>query len=171
MIPCDSPCFQTEGTAKWQAAQYPRLMETLADRLKGLMRRRGLSPADLVKAGIDSGALSKWMGGKQEPGADSLRKLSSVLGISAHWLLTGEEPIELPGRAGADAEWIRREAIAQDLRRRLYAAIDAVLAMESPEERRRIAERAIADVEAADQGKPARAQRPKRGRRAAGGSR
>ncbi len=42
------------------------------------------------RAGVNGPQLSRWLSGSREPGAANLRKLINALGISGHWLLTGE---------------------------------------------------------------------------------
>ena len=132
--------------------------------------RSGLSQQQLAKRlGTSQSTVNGWISGRNVPAGDFLLRLPELLGISGHWLLTGEEPIEPPLATGRDAEWIRYEAIAQDLRRRVLAAVEAALATESPRVMR-VAERAVADVEYAERAKAAQGQRQKRARRAGGGS-
>ena len=63
--------------------------ESLAGRLaRALGKERHKSFARRV--GVNEPQLSRWLSGSREPGAAHLRKLVSALGISGHWLLTGE---------------------------------------------------------------------------------
>jgi PAS domain S-box-containing protein len=63
--------------------------ESLAKRLA---RALGKEPRKVFakRAGVTGPQLSRWLSGAREPGAAPLRKLVSALGISGHWLLTGE---------------------------------------------------------------------------------
>ena len=63
--------------------------ESLAGRLaRALGKER--HKAFARRAGVNEPQLSRWLSGSREPGAANLRKLVSALGISGHWLLTGE---------------------------------------------------------------------------------
>ena len=59
---------------------------------KRLDRALGKEPrkAFAKRAGVSEPELSRWLSGAREPVAAHLRKLVSALGISGHWLLTGE---------------------------------------------------------------------------------
>ena len=63
--------------------------ESLAKRLD---RALGKEPrkAFAKRAGVTGPELSRWLSGSREPGAAHLRKLVRALGISGHWLLTGD---------------------------------------------------------------------------------
>ena len=63
--------------------------ESLAGRLaRALGKER--HKAFEKRASVNEPQLSRWLSGSREPGAANLRKLVSALGISGHWLLTGE---------------------------------------------------------------------------------
>ena len=63
--------------------------ESLAERLaRALGKER--HKAFARRAGLNGPQLSRWLSGSREPGAANLRKLVIALGISGHWLLTGE---------------------------------------------------------------------------------
>ena len=71
--------------------QFPVMQsdESLAGRLaRALGKER--HKAFARRAGVNQPQLSRWLSGSREPGAANLRKLVSALGISGHWLLTGE---------------------------------------------------------------------------------
>ncbi len=62
---------------------------SLAKRLDRALGKE-LRKAFAKRAGVTESQLSRWLSGSREPGAAHLRKLVSALGISGHWLLTGE---------------------------------------------------------------------------------
>lgn len=80
--------------------------------------------ADLAKAlGVPHATALKWRTGSV-PGGDLLAKLPEVLGVSGHWLLTGEGPIEPPG---VPVEWeALRRAVAAEEREAVLAAFGEV---------------------------------------------
>ena len=62
------------------------------------LRLRGLNKLEAGKlAGISSGSMSNITSGKVNLSANYAHKLSSALGVSASWLLTGEGPMEVEG--------------------------------------------------------------------------
>lgn len=63
-------------------------------------------------AGVDEGQLSRWKGGAT-PKIDSVRKLVLELGISGHWLLTGEGDM-LPKPLPAEVQGFRDMAAIVD---------------------------------------------------------
>jgi len=49
------------------------------------------------KLATSQGTVGPWFTGEGAPSAELLTRLPSVLGVSAHWLLTGHPPVEPPG--------------------------------------------------------------------------
>ena len=71
---------------------------TSGSRLKTFMESRRLRPTDLCKlSGISSGVLSQVLHETQNLSPNYAERLSSALGVSAGWLLTGEGPMEVEG--------------------------------------------------------------------------
>ena len=63
--------------------------ESLAGRLaRALGKER--HKAFAKRAGVNGPQLSRWLSGSREPSVANLRKMVRALGISGHWLLTGE---------------------------------------------------------------------------------
>ncbi len=67
---------------------------TFAERLDRALSEDGRTATAISEeAGVPRDQLSRWRGGKHTPGLESVISLVTVLGISGHWLLTGEEPM------------------------------------------------------------------------------
>lgn len=101
-------------------------MATLGRRIGQALDWKGWIPANLVEAGVgNSGMVSKWLNDKAQPSADQLAGLCRALGISGHWLLLDEGPMQAPGeevlgpfrqaRLAADVEVSARVREALDL--------------------------------------------------------
>ena len=109
-------------------------MSTLADRLWTALEAKTWSPADLDREiGAGSGPISKWLNGKQEPGAESLAKLCHALEISGHWLLLDEGGMAAPGAAQIGPIEQARLEVRVEFRRRVLEAVEAALPTEPPE--------------------------------------
>lgn len=68
------------------------------ERVNTALRLRGLNKLEAGKlAGISSGSMSNITSGKVNLSVNYACKLSSALGVSASWLLTGEGPMEVEG--------------------------------------------------------------------------
>lgn len=76
----------------------------LRDRIKLSIDGLGMSLREAAaNSGISYSTLQNWTGGHREPGPDGLFALSSRLGISADWLLTGEGPMYRHDRPADEA--------------------------------------------------------------------
>lgn len=65
----------------------------LAERIKQLRRRRGISQEDLANAlNVSRQAVSKWESGQTQPELEKLLTLSEFFQVSADYLLKGSEP-------------------------------------------------------------------------------
>lgn len=72
------------------------LPETLGDRILRLRRSMGWDQAGLAeRTGIKPSQISKYERGQYEPKLATLSRLAAVLGTSADYLITGEEPAAL----------------------------------------------------------------------------
>lgn len=74
-------------------------LESLAGRIHLAVERqvgRGVNREALAELlGYKSkSTLSKWASGSQVPAAENLMRLPATLGVSGHWLLTGEGPMK-----------------------------------------------------------------------------
>ena len=68
------------------------------ERLNTFLQSKGLSKTEAEKlAGLSSGSVSNITTGKIGLSVNYARKLSSALGVSASWLLTGEGEMEVDG--------------------------------------------------------------------------
>lgn len=74
----------------------------ISDRIRRAIEMRGLSLKEAAaRCGIPYSTLQNWVGDIREPRLEGVAAISSHLGISADWLLTGEgEPIKAQGSAG-----------------------------------------------------------------------
>lgn len=84
-----------------------RMNTTIGQRIKHVREAMGLTQADLAQLIQARGAtVSDWERDVQQPLADSLTALVGALGISGHWLLTGEGAVEYvePGKAERDCQ-------------------------------------------------------------------
>lgn len=60
---------------------------TTADRLKEAMREAGMKQVDLVRAaGVEKGALSRYLTGAYEPKQPAINKMAVALNVSEMWL-------------------------------------------------------------------------------------
>lgn len=67
-------------------------------RVNAALRLRGLNKSKVCKlTGIPSGTMSNIANGKTGLSVNYANRLSSALGVSASWLLTGEGPMEMEG--------------------------------------------------------------------------
>lgn len=67
------------------------------ERFAELLNERGKRPSDLTEAtGISSTVFSEWKSGKSQPKVDKLVKIARYLGTSVEYLVTGEDPAQLP---------------------------------------------------------------------------
>jgi transcriptional regulator with XRE-family HTH domain len=65
--------------------------ESIGDRIRDRRRVLGLSQRDLEGCGITFSYISRIELGERTPSMKALRKLAPKLGVSVHWLETGEE--------------------------------------------------------------------------------
>ena len=63
------------------------------ERLKDIVNKKGISPANLAKkSGVSKGLISKYLNGFAEPKQDNLKKLADALDVSAAWLMGENVP-------------------------------------------------------------------------------
>lgn len=78
-------------------------MDTLAiiKRIEILLTEKNMSKADFYeKSGISSASFSQWKTGKFTPSRKKVQSAADVLGVSAEYLLTGEETKKAPADNG-----------------------------------------------------------------------
>lgn len=69
-----------------------------AARLKAAMGRRGINQEELAKlVPAGAGTVNGWVKDGVIPSGRHMVRLPEVLGVSGHWLLTGEGPKDPPG--------------------------------------------------------------------------
>lgn len=63
-----------------------------AERLKAVMNEKNLRQVQIAKmAGVRQATISGWLNGTiKSPGLDTIKKLADTLGVSAYWLLYGD---------------------------------------------------------------------------------
>lgn len=73
------------------------------ERLRLALEHRERTQADLARdLGVGTATVSEWFTRGRVPSGDVMLRLPSVLGISGHWLLTGEGAMELSWNSGED---------------------------------------------------------------------
>jgi transcriptional regulator with XRE-family HTH domain len=68
-----------------------RQMSTVGDRIRERRLALGLSQRELACEGVTYAYISRLEANTRQPSVKALRKLAPKLGVSAHWLETGEE--------------------------------------------------------------------------------
>jgi transcriptional regulator with XRE-family HTH domain len=66
-------------------------MPTIGDRIRERRLALGLSQRDLASEGVSYAYISRIEANTRRPSVRALRKLAVKLGVSAHWLETGED--------------------------------------------------------------------------------
>ena len=103
---------------------FDRQMPTVGERIRERRLALGLSQRELACEGVSYAYISRLEANTRQPSVKALRKLAPKLGVSAHWLETGEDdPAEelarlvlehrgrpLPRQAAALARRILRDA-------------------------------------------------------------
>lgn len=65
------------------------------DRLEEALIARGMTKAELARrAGIDKGAITKYMKGENLPGSDAVMKMAKALSVRPGWLIGGDGDID-----------------------------------------------------------------------------
>ncbi len=95
--------------------------------LREAMQSRNITQSDLAtKAGVSQGAISRYMNGKASPKAEELHRLSTALGVTMEWLLTGDGPLAARASPGDGAAIKRVKSEAERLARLLGEAEDSL---------------------------------------------
>ena len=90
------------------------------DRIMSLLRKKGMTQADLSRAtGISTGLISQWKKRMQSPSAEKLKLIADYFNVSTDYLL-GNEKKSLIARCKKN-EWISNKGS------RLYMCIDSWL--------------------------------------------
>ena len=66
-------------------------MVTVGERIRKRRRELGLSQRDIASEGVSFPYISRIENGKRKPSMKALRLLAARLGVSTHWLETGEQ--------------------------------------------------------------------------------
>ena len=73
----------------------PEIME----RVEMLLDEKGISKMEFyAKTGINSGSASQWKTGMYSPSIRSVQKMAEFLGVTALYLITGDESAKYPGQ-------------------------------------------------------------------------
>lgn len=80
--------------------------------------------------GTKQTTISGWRAGKT-PDAESLSRLPAALGVSGHWLLTGDGQMMAPGKKELEPYEQARIEVSADLRRQVQEAVTRVLRVTS----------------------------------------
>jgi transcriptional regulator with XRE-family HTH domain len=64
---------------------------TVGERIRQRRLELGLSQRELASEGVSYAYISRLEAGTREPSVKALRKLAPKLGVSVHWLETGDE--------------------------------------------------------------------------------
>lgn len=94
--------------------QLQDLMESFGGRLKLALERAGHDQRWLANTlGVREGTVSAWVSGPTLPEGKVMVKLPELLGVSGHWLLTGEGPEQVvePGAAEKKLEAMKKLAM------------------------------------------------------------
>ena len=74
----------------------PGCEENIGDRIKRLTIAKGWRQRQLAKrAGVDESSLSMWINGRRTPQGEYVTRMARALGVSADFLLTGEEVTDM----------------------------------------------------------------------------
>ena len=66
-------------------------MTTVGDRIRQRRLALGLSQRELASEGVSYAYISRLENNTRQPSVKALRRLAAKLGVSAHWLETGED--------------------------------------------------------------------------------
>ena len=92
-------------------------MTTLAERIAQARKNLGLSQEKLAeRMNISRGACGHWERGVASPSTDHLHKLSQILDIDIHWLITGKQnnaPIRINETSIAEYENIQDKQLRE----------------------------------------------------------
>lgn len=82
-------------------------MSSLAERLSDTLRAVGMTRAALARAaGVSRATVTLWMDGTTRSiHGENLTRAAAALRVSAHWLATGEGPMQVSGTQGAQARY------------------------------------------------------------------
>ena len=77
----------------------------LNEKIMYCRKKAGLSQLDLADLlGVSRQSVSKWETGESNPDISKITPLAKAFGVTADWLLSEEEPVEVPRDADASAE-------------------------------------------------------------------
>lgn len=94
-----SPAWLMTGKGNMMGKMMGKMHKgDVADRLKTFMGKKGLSITDVYKqTNVSHGLVSQILAGTINVSASMAERLSSALGVSEAWLLTGEGEMEVEG--------------------------------------------------------------------------
>ncbi|HET7231082.1 MAG TPA: helix-turn-helix transcriptional regulator [Longimicrobium sp.] len=110
---------QNAGPLRRKAVELSAFFE----RLRQVLDDRGMSQADLARElGVGVATVSEWFTRGRVPNGDVMLRLPAALGVSGHWLLTGQGPREYDAAPQGDP-YLRG---AGDAIARMVRAVDEV---------------------------------------------
>lgn len=105
-------------------------------RLKSLVDDGFLSVADLAKGlGVSSGTVSNWLNGNRIMSGGFIALLPAATGLSGHWLLTEQGPIEQPGKEAIRPYEVAKAVAIEEVRERVMEALYAARAEQARQAR------------------------------------
>lgn len=108
------------------------LRHPITARLVALIAETGLTQeAAAERIGVDQATLQRWLAGTRLPAVPQIEKLCRSLGVSGHYLITGEGPAAAPGRDSRADLAVR--VVREELRRRVLGAVEVALATPAPD--------------------------------------
>jgi len=83
------------------------------ERLRNARQAAGMSPKQMAsRLGVKSATIGKWESGKEDPRANRLQMIASLLNVPLLWLLAGSQQVPAHG-ASLDAEQLLRQKLAE----------------------------------------------------------
>lgn len=74
-----------------RSATFGQPAATVGDRIRQRRRELGLSQRALASEGVSDAYISRLESNERQPSLRALRKLAPKLGVTVHWLETGEQ--------------------------------------------------------------------------------
>lgn len=85
------------------AAERAAAVAAFFNRLREAIDARGITQAELARRlGVSAATISEWLTRGRVPSVEAVLFLPSALGVSGHWLLSGEGPRDLPHASCGD---------------------------------------------------------------------
>lgn len=80
------------------------------ERLKNARKASGMSQNMMAsRLGVKSSTIDKWESGKEDPRANRLQMIASLLNVPLLWLLAGSQKVPDPTRGISDAQLLQQK--------------------------------------------------------------